>query len=138
MRTMRSSRGVSDASTRVVVSRRFDWIAVPRQLPLAMSALPLPAQAIDATQALNRWAGVSKPKVLRGRSFSCRATLFSCACEYIDKSASAPSRSPLGANCRHLGQFHLTGSDRYPRFRVSNFAQSPSIERQAASLFDPR
>jgi hypothetical protein len=36
---------------------------------------------------------------------------------------------PERANCRHLGQFHLTGSDRYPRFRVSNFAQSPSIER---------
>ena len=36
-----------------------------------MSALPLPAQAIDATQALNRSAGVSKPKVLRGRSLSC-------------------------------------------------------------------
>jgi hypothetical protein len=28
-----------------------------------------------------------------------------------------------------FGQFHLTGSDRYPWFRVSNFAQSPSIER---------
>jgi hypothetical protein len=27
IRTMRSSRGVSDTSTRVVVSRRFDWIA---------------------------------------------------------------------------------------------------------------
>src|SRR5438270_11835973 len=27
MRTMRSSRGVSEASRRVVVSRRFDWIA---------------------------------------------------------------------------------------------------------------
>src|SRR5262249_45689441 len=27
MRSTRSSRGVSDASTRVVVSRRFDWIA---------------------------------------------------------------------------------------------------------------
>ena len=27
MRKIRSSRGVSDASTRVVVSRRFDWIA---------------------------------------------------------------------------------------------------------------
>jgi hypothetical protein len=37
--------------------------------------------------------------------------------------------SRFRANCRHLGQFHLTGSDRYPRFRVSNFAQSPSIER---------
>ena len=27
MRTMRSSRGVNEASMRVVVSRRFDWIA---------------------------------------------------------------------------------------------------------------
>ena len=31
MRTMRSSRGVSDASMRVVVSRRFDWIAALRR-----------------------------------------------------------------------------------------------------------
>jgi hypothetical protein len=34
--------------------------------------MPLPAQAVDATQALNRSAGVWKPKVLRGRSLSCR------------------------------------------------------------------
>jgi hypothetical protein len=27
MRSTRSSRGVNNASTRVVVSRRFDWIA---------------------------------------------------------------------------------------------------------------
>ena len=27
MRSTRSSRGVSEASTRVVVSRKFDWIA---------------------------------------------------------------------------------------------------------------
>jgi hypothetical protein len=44
------------------------------------SALPLPAQAIDATQTLNRSAGVWKRKVLRGRSLSCRATLLSSAC----------------------------------------------------------
>src|SRR5215471_590342 len=37
----------------------------------------LPAQAVDATQALNRSAGVWKPKVLRGRSLSCRAPLLS-------------------------------------------------------------
>jgi hypothetical protein len=35
-----------------------------------MSALPLPAQPIDATQALNLSAGVSNCKVSRGRSLS--------------------------------------------------------------------
>ena len=30
----------------------------------------LPAQPVDATQALNLSAGVSNPKVFRGRSFS--------------------------------------------------------------------
>ena len=34
------------------------------------------AQPVDATQALNLSAGVSNSKVLRGRSFSWRATLF--------------------------------------------------------------
>jgi hypothetical protein len=34
-----------------------------------MSALPLPAQLVDATQALNLSAGVSNCKVSRGRSF---------------------------------------------------------------------
>ena len=35
----------------------------------------LPAQLVDATQALNLSAGLSNPKVLRGRSLSWRATL---------------------------------------------------------------
>ena len=35
----------------------------------------LPAQPVDATQALNFSAGVSNPRVLRGRSLSWRATL---------------------------------------------------------------
>src|SRR5262249_47419067 len=52
----------------------------------SMSAVEVPAQAVDATQALNRSAGVWKPKVLRGRSLSCRATLLSCACLYTASS----------------------------------------------------
>ena len=36
----------------------------------ATSALPLPAQPVDATQALNLSAGVSNCKVSRGRSLS--------------------------------------------------------------------
>ena len=36
----------------------------------------MPAQPVDATQALNLSAGVSNAMVLRGRSFSWRATLF--------------------------------------------------------------
>ncbi len=43
---------------------------------LRMSAFRVPPQPIDATQALNLSAGVSNSSVLRGRSFSCRATLF--------------------------------------------------------------
>src|SRR6266478_3555435 len=57
------------------------------------SALPLPAQPVDATQALNLSAGVSNCKVSRGRSFSWRATLFKWACECTDKSV------PLGKYC---------------------------------------
>jgi len=44
--------------------------------PLARVRIALPAQPVDATQALNLSAGVSNAMVLRGRSFSWRATLF--------------------------------------------------------------
>ena len=49
---------------------------------------------VDATQALNRSAGVANRIVLRGRSLSCRATLLSWACEYTDRSV------PFGKYCR--------------------------------------
>jgi hypothetical protein len=39
-------------------------------LILRMSVLRVPAQPVDATQALNLSAGVSNCKVSRGRSFS--------------------------------------------------------------------
>src|ERR1700688_4258861 len=58
-----------------------------------MSVHRVPAQPVDATQALNLSAGVSNCKVSRGRSFSCRATLFRWACEWTDKSV------PLGKYC---------------------------------------
>ena len=51
MRTMRSSRGVSDASARVVVSRRFDWIAVPRQL----LSLPKIISGVAMMQSRQDW-----------------------------------------------------------------------------------
>ena len=57
-------------------------------------AFVLPSQPVDATQALNRSAGVSNSSVLRGRSLSSRATLFRCACECTDKSV------PFGKYCR--------------------------------------
>jgi hypothetical protein len=38
--------------------------------PIVMIHGGLPAQPVDATQALNLSAGVSNPKVLRGRSLS--------------------------------------------------------------------
>ena len=59
-----------------------------------MSEIEVPAQVVDATQALNRSAGVANTKVLRGRSLSCRATLLSWACEYTDRSV------PFGKYCR--------------------------------------
>jgi len=40
----------------------------------------LSAQSVDATQALNRSARVSKPKVSRDRSLSCRVTRLNCEC----------------------------------------------------------
>lgn len=49
------------------------------------SGIRVPAQVVDATQALNRSAGVANRRVLRGRSLSCRATLLSWACEYTDR-----------------------------------------------------
>jgi len=57
------------------------------------SYIGVPAQPVDATQALNLSAGVSNCKVSRGRSFSCRATLFRWTCECTDKSV------PLGKYC---------------------------------------
>src|SRR6202022_4714988 len=45
------------------------------------SGLPLPAQPVDATQALNLSAGVSNCKVSRGRSYDLRATCRPRACE---------------------------------------------------------
>ena len=53
-----------------------------------MSALALPARVVNSS------AGVANPKVLRGRSLSCRATLLSWACEYTDRSV------PFGKYCR--------------------------------------
>src|SRR5258707_4361545 len=86
------------------------------------AALPLPAQPVDATQALNFSAGVSNPRVLRGRSLSWRATLLRCACEYTDKSA------PFGKYClsRPLvlsfePRCHgLCGSQKYTSMLVAN------------------
>jgi len=44
---------------------------------LSTVCLRLRAQPVDATHALNLSAGVSNSNVLRGRSFSCRATALS-------------------------------------------------------------
>src|SRR5450759_703110 len=59
------------------------------------SALRVRIQAVDATHALNRSAGVSKSRVFLGRSFSLRATALSFTCECTDKSV------PLGKYCRN-------------------------------------
>ena len=55
--------GWSDRRSALVHSR-------PNWAVRAMSGLPLPAQPVDATQALNLSAGVSNCKVSRGRSLS--------------------------------------------------------------------
>jgi hypothetical protein len=82
-----SPPGISDFRNRIGTKRSFGDVR-------AMVAIEVPAQTVDATQALNRSAGVRKPKVLRGRLLSCRATLLSCACVYTDRSV------PLGKYCR--------------------------------------
>ena len=50
--------------------RRPQHQTATRREDCAMSVLALPAQPVDATQALNLSAGVSNCKVSRGRSFS--------------------------------------------------------------------
>src|SRR3974377_531354 len=69
--------------------------SLPRHRVLAATNVryALPVQPVDATQALNLSAGVSNPRVLRGRPLSWRATLFRWACEYTDRSA------PFGKYC---------------------------------------
>ena len=56
-----------------------DLIAGHVDLFIASTA-QLSAQSVDATQALNRSARVSKPKVSRDRSLSCRVTRLNCEC----------------------------------------------------------
>jgi hypothetical protein len=49
----------------------YRWVKLRNtQREQMFSGLPLPAQPVDATQALNLSAGVSNCKVSRGRSFS--------------------------------------------------------------------
>src|SRR5665213_2305688 len=82
----------------------------------------LPAQPVDATQALNLSAGVWNAKVSRGRSLSWRATLFRCAWEWTDKSV------PLGKYCRSKPLVFsleprcqgLCGSQKYTAILVAN------------------
>ena len=56
--------------------REVDIIVVYKVDRLTRSLSPQP---VNATHALNLSAGVSNPNVLRGRSLSCLATLFSSA-----------------------------------------------------------
>src|SRR5262249_4766258 len=76
-----ASGHVAVAPRRVMNSRRlmsppgrFTTMLNPRQIlafaPRQDGPYWPPAQPVDATHALNRSAGVSKPKVLRGRSLS--------------------------------------------------------------------
>jgi len=68
----------------------FDGDAI--SWPIAAQKV-LPAQAVAATQASKRSAGVSNSSVFRGRPFSLRAILSRCSCECTDKSV------PLGKYC---------------------------------------
>jgi hypothetical protein len=49
-----------------------------------MAAFGVPPQSVNATHALNRSAGVSNSNVLRGLSFSCRATLLTDAADLLE------------------------------------------------------
>jgi hypothetical protein len=59
-----------DISLPAIAARPLINTASGKALLGSMSVLSLPAQPIDATQALNLSAGVSNSRVLRGRSFS--------------------------------------------------------------------
>ena len=61
------------------------WIDADESL-IRKVRLQLRAQPVDATHALNRSAGVSYYRVLRGRSFNWRATALSFAWECTHKS----------------------------------------------------
>src|SRR6202140_2762333 len=67
-------------------SRHFGCVPVT-------SGLHLPAQPVDATQALNLSAGVSNCMFARGRLFGEGATLFRWACDCADNSV------PFGKYC---------------------------------------
>jgi MFS family permease len=101
-------------------------VALNRQLNL----FELPAQAVDATQALNRSAGVSKPKVLRGRSLSWRATWLRRSCVYTDKSV------PFGKYCRSrplvLSSSRVTPD--YARLRDTLFSTSRRSAQATSSI----
>ena len=64
----------------IAVRRRVDGLfgVTPRN--------PCPAQAVDATQALKRSAGVSNPGVCLGCPLRRRANVSRCSCECTDKS----------------------------------------------------
>src|SRR6202000_1435350 len=50
MRSTRSSRGVSDASTRVVVSRRFDWMAASIGRAAVFSSMKSPGGLVSSSR----------------------------------------------------------------------------------------
>src|SRR3974390_3248985 len=79
--------------TRMFSAWMSDWFNQKLGYVWLASMIFVPVQPVDATQALNLSAGVSNPRVLRGRSLSWRATLFRWACEYTDRSA------PFGKYC---------------------------------------
>ena len=84
-------RGEGDAET---VLRKLSESGIVEMRGTAGRQVFLPAQPVDATQALKRSAGVSNSRVWRGRPLSLRAILFRCSCECTDKSV------PLGKYCR--------------------------------------
>ena len=67
---VRSATCVDTDDKRMAIRRTADIGAKRTFANRLMSALCLPAQPVDATQALNLSDGVSNAKVLRGRSFS--------------------------------------------------------------------
>ena len=61
---------ISDDGGRKIGGKDCKKVGSKAQSFRAMSLIILPAQPVDATQALNLSAGVSNCKVSRGRSFS--------------------------------------------------------------------
>src|SRR6266700_446025 len=79
MRRMRSSRGVNDASTRVVVSRRFDWIAASMGWIAFLSSMRSPRRTSSSSPTGVSMESGSLASLRTFRTFSAGMRSFSAS-----------------------------------------------------------